>query len=133
LTGGGGRFSRPVLLVVPPGRTPADRPPSPRHHLADTRVVRGARGGFTGRHLDVPSALRGTCAVLGTEPAVARLASLGVTFVESSAVHHEEPGTDVSMTAVTGSRRHGAERPTVGEEGGAVDMELTGEARKATT
>ncbi len=44
--------------------------------------------GFTMRHPEIPEALRGTYAGLGSEPATAYLQSLGVTAVELLPVHH---------------------------------------------
>jgi isoamylase len=44
--------------------------------------------GFTNCHPDIPPALRGTYAGLGSEPAIAYLKELGVTAVELLPIHH---------------------------------------------
>ena len=62
-----------------------DRPP--RTAVAESIVYEVHIKGFTMRHPEIPEALRGTYAGLGSRPAVAYLKKLGVTAVELMPVH----------------------------------------------
>jgi len=60
----------------------------PRTRLRDTVIYELHVKGFTVKHPDVPPALRGTYAALGTAPVIEYLKRLGVTAVELMPVHH---------------------------------------------
>jgi glycogen operon protein len=64
----------------------SDRPPRTPWH--ETVIYEMHVRGFTKQHPDVPSALRGTYAGLGTRAAIKHLKRLGVTAVELMPVHH---------------------------------------------
>ncbi len=68
-----------------------DQPP--RRPFRDTVIYEVHVKGFTARHPDVPPALRGTYAGLGSEAAIRHLLALGVTAVELLPVHEiaDEP------------------------------------------
>ncbi len=68
-----------------------DRPP--RRPWRDTVIYEVHVKGFTARHPEVPEALRGTYAGLGSEAAIRHLQELGVTAVELLPVHEicDEP------------------------------------------
>jgi len=63
-----------------------DHPPATAWH--DTVIYELHVKGFTARHLDVPSAIRGTYAGLASPAALEYLQRLGITAVELLPVHH---------------------------------------------
>jgi len=65
----------------------------PRRPFRDTVIYEVHVKGFTARHPDIPEAIRGTYAGLGSEPAIRHLLELGVTAVELLPVHEiaDEP------------------------------------------
>jgi isoamylase len=76
-----------------------DRPPHVPWH--QTVLYELHVKGFTMRHPDVPLALRGTYAGLGSPAAIAHLVSLGVTSVELMPVHEAMDETSVARRALT--------------------------------
>ena len=67
----------------------------PRRPWRDTVIYELHVKGFTATHPEIPPALRGTYAGLGSEPAIRHLIELGVTTVELLPVHEiaDEPDT----------------------------------------
>ena len=70
---------------------------APRTPYRDTVIYEVHVKGFTARHPDVPEALRGTYAGLGSEAAIRHLLKLGVTAVELLPVH--EIGDEAEIVA----------------------------------
>ncbi|APR77802.1 Glycogen debranching enzyme [Minicystis rosea] len=92
------RDLRDSAMGAPKGVVVADAFPweddrAPRTPWRDTVIYELHVRGYTARHPDVPEALRGTYAGLGSEPAIAHLRALGVTAVELLPVHEiaDEP------------------------------------------
>ena len=61
---------------------------SPAHSWSRTVIYETHVKGFTMRHPEIPDALRGTYAGLGSEPAIEYLQGLRITAVELLPVHH---------------------------------------------
>jgi glycogen operon protein len=77
----------PKSVVIDPAFTwGADRPP--RIPWSESLIYEVHVKGFTARHPDVPKALRGTYAGLGSPSAIDYLHRLGVTAVEVMPIHH---------------------------------------------
>ena len=77
----------PKCMVVDTAFTWGDDRP-PRNRWRDTVIYELHVKGFTINHPDVPPALRGTYAALGTAPVIDYLKRLGVTAVELMPVHY---------------------------------------------
>jgi glycogen operon protein len=77
----------PACVVVDPAFTWGDDQP-PRTPWHRTVIYELHVKGFTARHPDIPPALRGTFAGLGSSAAIEHLTRLGVTAVELLPVHH---------------------------------------------
>ncbi len=77
----------PKCMVVDTAFTWGDDRP-PRTRWRDTVIYELHVKGFTVRHPEVPPALRGTYAGLGTAPVIEYLKRLGVTAVELMPCHH---------------------------------------------
>jgi glycogen operon protein len=80
----------PLSLVTEPGFDWGDDTPV-RRDYADTVIYEVHVKGFTMRHPDVPSELRGTYAGLAHEAVIEHLTHLGVTAVELLPVHQYVP------------------------------------------
>ncbi len=78
--------SMPKSMVVDPAFSWGDDSP-PRTPWQDTLIYEAHVKGFTARHPEVPTALRGTYAGLATAPVIDHLRRLGVTAVELMPVH----------------------------------------------
>lgn len=97
----------PKCRVTTPPREGEDHQ-RPRVPWTDTVIYELHVRGFTKRHPDVPAALRGTFAGLGTAPVVEHIAKLGVTTVELMPVH---PAMDEWRLARQGLRNYWGYNP----------------------
>ena len=77
----------PLAMVVDPAFT-WDKDEAPGIPWHDTVIYEVHVKGFTVRHPEVPTHLRGTYLGLASEPAIRHLTQLGVTAVELMPVHH---------------------------------------------
>jgi glycogen operon protein len=93
--------SVPRSLVVADESYPWHDSASWRHTYADTVIYEVHVKGFTMRHPEVPSELRGTYAGLGHEAAIAHLRDLGVTAVELLPVHESIPESFLVQRGLT--------------------------------
>ncbi len=74
---------------------------APRTAWADTVIYEAHVKGFTERHPEIPTTLRGTYAGLATAPAIGHLRSLGVTAVELLPVHARADERDLYRRGLT--------------------------------
>ncbi|MBS0261015.1 MAG: glycogen debranching protein GlgX [Planctomycetes bacterium] len=77
----------PLAAIVDPAFTWGDdrRPNTPSHK---TIIYELHVKGFSQRHPEIPEALRGSYAAIGSEPAIRHFRSLGITAIELLPVHH---------------------------------------------
>jgi glycogen operon protein len=80
-------WAMPRCVVVDPAFDwQGDAPP--RTPLADSVIYELHVKGFSKLHPDIPEAIRGSYAAMGSEPAIAWFKKLGITAVELLPVHH---------------------------------------------